>query len=237
MAARFLTARWLYLLMLNYEIDPLALKPFVPEGTALDPWEGRHFASVVGFLFLDTRVLGVPVPFHRDFEEVNLRFYVRRDVAGERRRGVVFVREFVPRRATAFVARRAYEESYTAAPMRHTLTLPGSTTGSVSYRWRYPSGWNTISADFSGEPRAVAPDSHEEFVTEHYFGYCAKRRGTLEYRVEHPRWRVWEARRTVLQCDAGAVYGPGFGAALSRAPASAFVADGSEVTVRRGVPL
>src|SRR5512145_1200416 len=115
MAARFLTARWSHLLMLNYDVDPAALKPFVPEGTVLDPWEGRSFASVVGFLFLDTRVLGVAVPFHRDFEEVNLRFYVRRDVAGERRRGVVFVREFVPRRATAFVARQAYEESYTAA--------------------------------------------------------------------------------------------------------------------------
>jgi uncharacterized protein YqjF (DUF2071 family) len=237
MAARFLTARWNYLLMLNYEVDPAALKPFVPEGTALDAWEGRHFASVVGFLFLDTRVIGVRVPFHRDFEEVNLRFYVRRDTNAERRRGVVFVREFVPRWATAFVARQAYEESYTAAPMRHTLDLPTATTGSVSYRWRYPTGWNSVSAEFSGEPAAVAADSHEEFITEHYWGYCAKRRGTLEYRVEHPRWRVWQARNPVLQCDAGAAYGPGFVEALSRPPASAFVADGSEVTVRRGVPL
>ena len=129
-----------------------------------------------------------------------------------------------------------YEESYTSAPMRHTLRLPSSTTtGSVSYRWRYPSGWNSISADFSSSPTEPEPGSHEEFITEHYWGYCAKRAGTLEYRVEHPRWRVWNAWNPVLHCDAASVYGRGFVEALSHPPASAFVADGSEVSVQRGL--
>jgi uncharacterized protein YqjF (DUF2071 family) len=32
---------------------------------------------MVGFVFKDTRVLGIKWPFHVNFEEVNLRFYVR----------------------------------------------------------------------------------------------------------------------------------------------------------------
>ncbi len=240
-ASRFLSARWNYLLLLNYEVPPAILKPFVPAGTEIDSWEGKTCASVVGFLFSDTRVKGIPVPFHRHFEEVNLRFYVRYDHEGERRRGVVFVREFVPRWATAFVARHAYEESYTSTPMRHTLVLPDSETGShgsLSYRWRYPTGWNSISADFAGAPVEAEPGSYEEFITEHYWGYCAKRSGvTLEYYVEHPRWRIWEARDPRLHCDVRAVYGPGFEEALSQAPASAFVADGSEVSVYTGVAI
>ena len=237
----FLTARWNYLLMLNYEVDPTALRPFVPQGTELDQFEGTTYLSVVGFLFRDTKVKGFSVPFHRNFEEVNLRFYVRRNEGGDVRRGVVFVREFVPRWAIAFVARLVYEESYTSSPMRHTVTLPEESpngTGKLCYRWRYPTGWNSISADFTGAPTAATPGSHEEFITEHYWGYCAKRRGiTFEYQVEHPRWRVWNAHNAALHCDAAAVYGAGFVEALSRPPVSAFIADGSEVAVYQGIQL
>src|SRR6185503_10439864 len=104
------TAHWRFLMMLNYEVDPSVLHPLVPRGTELDTWHGRTYASVVGFLFLDTRVLGLAIPFHRDFEEVNLRFYVRRREAEAWRRGVVFIKEIVPRWAIATVARVAYNE-------------------------------------------------------------------------------------------------------------------------------
>ena len=117
----FLTANWRYLAMLNFAIDPEILRGLVPVETELDFHEGETFVSVVGFLFLDTRVIGLPIPFHRDFEEVNLRFYVRRNRGDECRRGVVFVRELVPRRAIAFVARAFYGEPYLAVPMRHVL--------------------------------------------------------------------------------------------------------------------
>ncbi|HTO08358.1 MAG TPA: DUF2071 domain-containing protein, partial [Myxococcota bacterium] len=117
----FLTAEWRDLAMLNYEIDPAVLEPRVPAGTELDAWSGRTFVSVVGFRFLRTRVLGVPVPYHVDFDEVNLRFYVRRKSGADWRRGVVFVKEIVPRRAIALVARVAYAENYVAHPMRHSI--------------------------------------------------------------------------------------------------------------------
>jgi uncharacterized protein YqjF (DUF2071 family) len=97
----FLTAEWRNLAMLNYEVDQSLLLPFVPSGTTLDQWEGKTYVSLVGFRFLKTRVLGLPVPFHTNFDEVNLRFYVRRRIAGDVRRGVVFIREIVPRWAIA----------------------------------------------------------------------------------------------------------------------------------------
>lgn len=128
---RFLTAEWRDLAMLNFAIDPAILAPLVPRGTELDSWHATTYVSLVGFRFLRTRLLGLPVPWHRDFEEVNLRFYVRRREGGELRRGVVFIRELVPRRAIAAVARVWYNEPYIALPMRHRISragLPGGRT-------------------------------------------------------------------------------------------------------------
>lgn len=232
----FLTAAWRHLLMLNYEIDPAILAGRVPRGTELDSFEGRTYVSIVGFLFLDTKVLGVPVPFHRDFEELNLRFYVRREVGGELRRGVVFVKELVPRAAIAWLARTVYNENYVAMPMRHNVRLPApGTDGRVEYSWDSGSRWNRVSARVSGPPEAMAPGSKEEFIAEHHWGYAAQRDGSaVEYEVEHPPWRVWRALDPAFDCDVTGLYGTDFGPALGKAPSSAFVAEGSEIVVRRG---
>lgn len=234
----FLTAEWRYLAMLNFEIAPAVLRPHVPSGTELDAWDGRTLMSVVGFRFLDTRVLGVPVPFHRNFDEVNLRFYVRRAEAGGWRRAVVFVRELVPRRAIAWIARMAYNEPYRSAPMRHAVAMDdacGGGTGSVQYEWRHQGRWHRLAATTSGFPAPPAPGSEAEFITEHYWGYTAQRDGgTKEYRVAHPKWAVWTAARASLDCDAAAMYGAAFAEALSGPPCSAFVATGSEVSVSHG---
>jgi len=138
MTRAFLTAEWRNLAMLNYVVDPALLTPFVPRGTVLDSWNGRTYVSLVGFMFVDTRVLGVPIPFHRAFEEVNLRFYVRRTVDGEVRRAVTFLRELVPRRAIALVARLGYNEPYTALPMRHRIDVVP--TGARSNQGVVPTG-------------------------------------------------------------------------------------------------
>ena len=232
----FLTAAWRNLVMLNYEVDPATLASRVPRGTALDTFGGRCFVSVVGFLFLDTRVLGVPVPFHRDFEELNLRFYVRREVNGELRRGVVFVKEIVPRAAIAFVARTLYNENYVAMPMRHHVRLPvPGGDGRVEYSWDSGNRWNRVAARVAGPPEPMRPGSEEEFIAEHYWGYARQRDGgTVEYAVEHPPWRVWRALDPALDCDVPRLYGDEFRAALAAPPASAFVAEGSEIVVRRG---
>jgi uncharacterized protein len=232
----FLTAEWRYLVMLNYDVDPAVLHALVPRHTVLDLWNGRAIVSVVGFRFLRTRVLGVPIPLHRNFEEVNLRFYVRHTTPeGEVRRGVVFVRELVPRAAIAAVARLAYNEPYWAMQMRSSVPRTQvEDPGRVQYEWRTESHWQHVSATPSGPPTLREPGSEESFITEHFWGYTRQRDGaTVEYEVRHPRWRVWSVRESSLDADVPRLYGSSFARALAVAPASAFIAEGSPVTVYR----
>ena len=229
----FLTAEWRALLMVNYAIEPAVLAPHLPRGLELDLWQGEALVSMVGFLFLQTRVLGVPVPFHQNFEEVNLRFYVRRQTPDGWQRGVIFIREIVPRFAIAAVARVAYNEPYIALPMRHRVP---AMMGEHEFAWRFRGRWHALAGTTADEPQPLAPGSAAEFIFEHYWGYTRQRDGgTVEYQVEHPRWRVWTAQRPRLDCDIAALYGPAFVPALSQPPRSAFVAEGSPVRVRRGV--
>ena len=223
--------------MINYEVDRRVLEARVPHGTQLDLWGGRCFVSVVGFQFANTRVLGCAIPFHCNFEEVNLRFYVKRIVNGEIRRGVVFIKEIVPRRAIAWVANALYHENYVALPMSHDDVTSGSRR-IVSYRWRYRGQWCRLTLTLEGEPELHDETSEETFITEHYRGYVAQRDGSaLEYQVEHPRWKVWKGTNPELVCDVGALYGSSFVPFLRGAPSSCFVADGSPVVVRRGQPV
>jgi len=244
----FLTAWWRNLVMLNYEVDAEILAPFVPPGIELDSWKGTMLASIVAFEFADVRVLNRPVPFHRDFEEMNLRFYVRRRTADGWRRGVVFVRELVPLPTVALLARLFYGEPYLALPMdrlfRHHPMPPGSpgTTApasatTVRYSWDHDKTWNRVEAtvDTTQEPRLPEPGGEEEFLTDHTYGYGTRRGQTIEYVVEHPTWRYWNASEARLDRRAATVrrlWGDGFASYL-KSPRSAFLVEGSPVTVRR----
>lgn len=232
----FLTAEWRYLVMLNYDVDPAVLHALVPRHTVLDLWNGRAIVSMVGFRFLRTRVLAVPVPLHRNFDEVNLRFYVRHTTPeGEVRRGVVFVRELVPRSAIAMVARLAYNEPYWSVPMRSRVPRAEmEDPGRMSYEWRTGSRWQHVAATANGPPALPPVTSEESFISEHFWGYTRQRDGgTVEYHVTHPRWRIWSASAPSLDADVPRLYGSSFARALSVAPASAFIAEGSPVTVFR----
>ena len=232
---RFLTAEWRWLAMLNYPVEPALLARRLPAGVELDVFDGVALVSLVGFRFLRTRLLGVPVPFHRDFDEVNLRFYVRRRVDDGWRRGVVFVRELVPRLALATVARLAYGEPYRAVPMRHALEEVGHR---AEYAWRWGGTWCSISIETAGPGQLAPVGSEMAFITEHFWGYSgAPGRRTREYQVEHPPWQVRPARGAVASGDLGAVYGSELGAALAGPPRSAFLAEGSAVVVRRPTRL
>jgi uncharacterized protein YqjF (DUF2071 family) len=115
----FLKAEWRNLIMANYEIEPEILKPYLPKGVELDFYQGKCYVSLVGFLFKDTSLFNVPIPFWGSFEEVNLRFYVLRKVDGEIRRGVVFINETVPNKIVAYIANKLYKEHYTAIPTKY----------------------------------------------------------------------------------------------------------------------
>jgi len=241
MPSQFLSAEWRYLAMINYEIDPAILLPYVPGRTELDCWNGKTFVSMVGFLFLRTKLLGLPIPFHQDFEEVNLRFYVRRKAEEGWRRGVVFIKEIVPKIAIAAVARAVYNEKYVAMPMRHHIEIESGSLkkdGSVEYGWRCQGRWNHLRVETMGDLQRTTAGSEEEFITEHYWGYAAQTDGSCtEYRVEHPPWPIWRVSRSSLDCDVARIYGDQFVECLSAAPSSAFLAAGSPVIVRRGLRI
>jgi uncharacterized protein YqjF (DUF2071 family) len=217
--------------MLNYVVDPRLIAPLVPPGTEIDFENGETFLSVVGFLFLDTRLLGLPIPLHHDFEEVNLRFYARRKSADTWRRGVVFIRELVPRRAIALIARACSGENYLALPMKHEIEDVDSNL-KVEFSWRRGRKWESLKMSATGEPQIIPAGSHAEFITEHYWGYTSLRSGCGEYRVEHSRWKTWNATGFEFNADVATLYGEQFAETLNQPPRSAFIADGSPITVQ-----
>ena len=234
----FLTAEWRNLVLLNYEVDPGLILSLVPRGTEIDHWNNKAFVSLVGFQFLKTRVFGLPIPFHTNFDEVNLRFYVRREVGGELRRGVVFIREIVPRRAIAFVARTFYNENYIALPMEHAIVTTVAGNVEATYRWQANGHWNEMCIETQGNPELPCYQSQEQFIAEHYWGYAAQRDGgCIEYQVTHPSWRVWQSRDAVFRGEVDKLYGSEFAAVLRGSPASAFLAEGSAISVMRGHKL
>lgn len=218
--------------MLNFRVDPGLLAPLLPAGTELDFYNGETYVSLVGFLFYHTLLRGFPIPRHRNFEEVNLRFYVRKISGDDWRRGVVFVRELVPKRAIAITARVFYGEPYQALPMRsEVIDRDGEVR--AAYEWRRGPQWERLSMTGRGAARPVAAGSHEEFVTEHYWGYTKRGARTSEYRVEHPRWNIWPAESHEFRAEVATLYGEQFVTPLAQAPVSAFIAEGSFVTVYR----
>ena len=117
----FLTANWENLVMANYEVDPVVLTPYLPNGVELDVYDGKAFVSLVGFMFKKTKLFGVPIPFFGSFEEINLRFYVKRKDGNKIKKGVVFINETVPFKLVALLANKLYKEHYISIPTKHTI--------------------------------------------------------------------------------------------------------------------
>ena len=220
--------------MANYSVDPEVLKPWLPKHTELDTWEGNCYVSLVGFLFVNTKVKGIKVPFHVNFEEVNLRFYVKFNDNGEWKRGVVFIREIVPLRALSVVANLLYGEPYVAMPMSHSVGITAETL-SVGYSWKKNGRWNTIEVTAEKDPVDMVENSEAEFITEHFWGYTKRRKGyTSEYGVEHPRWQLYPMISYKIDVDFTATYGEHFSFLQDLEPVSVFLTEGSEIMVKMG---
>ncbi len=232
MSAVFLKAQWRKLIMANYPVDPVSLKPFLPIHTELDTWEGNAYVSLVGFQFREVRVNGLAVPFHTRFPEVNLRFYVRHRMAdGKWKRGVVFIREIVPLPVITLVANNLFHERYMTLPMRYSEDLNEDLL-EVGYHWKYKGRWNELSATAKSIALPLEENSKEEFITEHFWGYAhAGTDRTVEYQVAHPRWDIYRVNACRVVCDFGMLYGSVFSTLESRAPQSVFLAEGSPVEV------
>lgn len=217
--------------MANYLVDASVLLPFVPAGTTLDLYNGNVYVSLVGFMFTNTRLLGIRIPFHVNFEEVNLRFYVRYNDGGVWKRGTVFIKEIVPRRAIGFIANNLYQENYSSMPMKHFLRKTASETR-LGYHWKYKNKWNRLEAVVTGDAVSMATGSSEEFIAEHYWGYSKYSDSrTVEYEVVHPPWNIFAVTEHVVDCDFAALYGPAFSMLDDMEPASVFVAEGSAIRI------
>jgi uncharacterized protein len=234
----FLTAEWRDIVMLNYEVDPRLLGKYVPSGTVLDSFLAKTYVSLVGFRFCRTKLFGsFAVPLHSNFDEVNLRFYVRRKEGDENRRGVVFIAEIVPKQAVATVARLIYGENYVCLPMRHHVDAHGSKK-TVKYQWQVRNQWCQLTARSTGAPELPREGSLEQFITEHSWGYSKQRGGgASEYRVSHVPWWVWASTTAGFEGDASGLYGVELARILQGPATSAFIADGSPVTVFRASKL
>ncbi|MBO0938597.1 DUF2071 domain-containing protein [Fibrella sp. HMF5335] len=235
MTITFLTAEWRNLIFANYAIDRRVLEPLVPYGTELDEFEGVCYGSLVGFYFQKVRMFGrVAVPLHTEFEEFNLRFYVRRKTDTGWKRGVVFVKEIVPKRAIVVVARTLYGEPYATHPMRHSESVDADSQR-IGYEWKVGSNWNHIRITANREGHALVPGTEEAFITEHYWGYTGRGPGrTSEYEVVHPQWTIYPVTDYDVNCDVPKLYGPLFAPFFEQAPHSVFLADGSAVAIKSG---
>ena len=232
---KFLEARWLSLLMFNYEVDPAVLQRHIPAGTELDLWQGKCLVSMVGFLFNDTAVKGIKWPFHINFEEVNLRFYVKYFDGKEWKRGAVFVSEIVPKPFIATIANMLYKEHYSAMPMRHSIVQLNELHTRYLYEWKFDGKWgNKIGGTVDqSQLKPIQKGTQEEFILEHYWGYNRiNKKSTWEYQVEHVTWNAVNVIDPVFEAEVGRLYGQEFVPFLSQKPYSAFYADGSEVAVR-----
>lgn len=237
MDSTFLTAEWRKLAIINYSVDASILSPYLPFRTELDLRNGKCYVSVVGFRFLNTKLKGINVPFHRNFEEINLRFYVRCKENGEWKRGVTFIKEIVPRPALTFVANTVYGEKYVTLPTRHEWKEDHKQL-EVSYGWKHGGSWDSISVKADAAAKDIPIGSEEEFITEHYWGYTPLGNNlTSEYQVEHPRWKMYPVIEQTIAVRFGALYGAEFGFLKDTLPDSVMLAEGSSIAVRAAKKL
>lgn len=232
----FLTAEWRNLIIVSYHVPAALLAPHLPNGLDLDLIEGAPTVSLVAFQFLNTRVFGVPWPGFVNFPEWNLRFYVKTREPTPRR-GVVFIREFVPSRIVSGIARKLYNEPYAAAPMRFaaTTTDPISTARCEVF---FNRATHTLNATASSTLEIPHDTATATLIKEHQWGFGTTRSGqTLCYEVTHPVWRIHHNAASSASVDWGKMYGQEWSVLQNATPFSTVLAEGSPITVSTGMSL
>ena len=228
----FLEAKWENLIMANYAVDPTILIPYLPKGVELDSFEGKCYVSLVGFMFNETKIFRVPIPYLGSFEEINLRFYVVRKDGDTLKRGVVFINETVPYAAVAWMANYLYKEHYTAVKTKHDWEL-NNTSKKINYSWNKDKKWNTIQVNAQSNSSSMKTGSIEAFIFEHYFGYTrVNEHKTLEYGINHPSWKINQVIDYRIDCDFEKMYGPDFAFLNAQQPDNVILAEGSAISVQ-----
>lgn len=227
----FLKAKWEEIVMVNYVIEPSVLLPYLPYGLELDTYNDKCFVSLVGFKFKESKIFGVGIPLYGSFDEVNLRFYVKRTDGMEIKRGVVFISEIVPYKIVSLLANLLYKEHYSVAKMESTVKIENGNKN-INYTWKPKNETYSILTSFNKELKTIEPNSLEEFIYEHYYGFTQVNDiETWEYKVNHPRWLTNEIVSYKINCNFEALYGSDFEFLNALQPYSVYNAVGSEVSI------
>jgi uncharacterized protein YqjF (DUF2071 family) len=227
----FMNTEWRKLIMANYIVDGRILEPYIPAETEIDTWHGQVYVSLVGMMFYNTKVWNVPVPFHSDFPEVNLRFYVKHKHDEHYRRGIVFIKEFVPKPAIAAMANMLYKEHYITLPMNNINRVRDHELH-IGYEWKFRNRWNKMEVRAGTEGHLWREGTEEEFINERLWGYTAESALlTREYYVEHPRWIMYPVSQFTIDCDFQQLFGSAFASLNTQAPVSVYLCEGSATTV------
>jgi uncharacterized protein YqjF (DUF2071 family) len=230
MSRIFLKANWENLIMANYAIDPLLLQPYLPNGVELDFYQNKTYVSLVGFMFKNTSLFGIPIPFFGSFEEINLRFYVRKVDGRKIKKGVVFINETVPYKIVALLANKLFKEHYISIPTKSSINIGANKN--IQYDWKSKGKWNSISVYSEAKKYKIEASTIEEFIFERYFGFTKLNESlTQEYQINHPNWMTNKIIRAEVKCDFENMYGKPFASLNDTIPDSILLAEGSSISV------
>jgi uncharacterized protein YqjF (DUF2071 family) len=223
----FLSAKWVNLILISYQIDPAILAPYLPTSGQVDTYQGKTFVSLVAFQFRDTRIMNWKIPFHVNFPEVNLRFYGT--VNGQR--GAIFLKELVPKPIVAYVAKMAYNEPYYYCAIKDRVSENAEDITAI-YSLQKGGHSFMISAKARNQPFTPPKESLEHFLKEHCRGYGKTRDGrTLAYTVSHTVWPIYPIEQFHSNIDYGFLYGPEWAFLNNQEPYNLTFAEGSTIKV------
>lgn len=230
MDSTFLRANWENLIMANYEIEPSTLAPYLPKGVELDFYNNKTYVSLVGFMFKNTRLFGLPIPFFGSFEEINLRFYVKKIENRKIKKGVVFINETVPFKIVALLANKLYKEHYISIPTKNSIDI--TENKDIKFEWKINNRWNSLAVKSDTNKYKIEQGTIEEFIFERYFGFTKlSASSTQEYKIHHPKWMTHKILNSQIDCDFRSMYGDSFSMLNNQTPDSIVLAEGSQVSV------
>ena len=230
MGSTFLRANWENLIMANYEIEPSTLAPYLPKGVELDFHNNKTYVSLVGFMFKNTRLFGLPIPFFGSFEEINLRFYVKKIENRKIKKGVVFINETVPFKIVALLANKLYKEHYISIPTKNSIDI--TENKDIKFEWKINDRWNSLAVKSDTNKYKIEQGTIEEFIFERYFGFTKLSDiSSQEYKIHHPKWMTHKILNSKIDCDFKSMYGDSFSILNNQTPDSILLAEGSQVSV------
>jgi len=232
----FLSGHFDHIVLFNYAVAPEFLAPYLPAHTELDLHDCRYFCSLVGVRCLDLHTHGMPLWPFRNYAQVNLRFYVCRQIdAPHWRHGVVFIKQLIPHRLVAWTARRLFNERTETQRVTALVEATAEGTEQVEYRWPFQGEHCRLKTSFRPQPPCAAPEQQRLFFVERHWGYAAQRDGsTLEYRFDHPPWQVYRPLDMTSSVSVGDFFGPPFTELFRSPPDSILACRGSAVSLARG---